>query len=153
MPSDAPQDIQFVEDLAIPEVAAEFRKLIQGINPGAGVSRVSRQMVDDYGLAAQGFPFENGSLDGCTGAHLDAIAAGGSAVVPLRRPQWLQFLRNVAPGNDVISESDHAMRREGIAPRNAARARIDAESKLIRSWIKQQRETPTSDRRLKAKSA
>ena len=85
----APDSIQSVSDLAKPEVAAQFRKLIQGIAPGAGISRFSRAMVDDYDLAAQGFHFENGTLDDCAQAYMDATAAGDLAIVPLWHPQWL----------------------------------------------------------------
>lgn len=89
VPATAPAEITSVTDLAKPEVAALFRKRIQGINPGAGISRFSRQMVTDYGLADLGFHFENGTVEDCTGAALDAVEQGELAVVPLWRPQWL----------------------------------------------------------------
>lgn len=85
----APQHIRSVADLADPQVATLFRKRIQGIGPGAGISRFSRQMVRDYQLDTQGFHFENGSLDECTSAYLDAEASGELAIVPLWHPQWL----------------------------------------------------------------
>ncbi|MEM1161232.1 MAG: glycine betaine ABC transporter substrate-binding protein [Pseudomonadota bacterium] len=174
VPTDAPGEIRSVEDLARPEIARRFRKRIQGINPGAGISRFSRQMVYDYGLAAQGFHFENGTLDDCTGAYLDALAAGELAVIPLWQPQWLhletdlreltdpkgllggqdeatlvlrrdakaklsdeglRFLQKVSPGNAVISAIDHAMCRQGLAPREAARAWIDAHGDVVRQWL------------------
>lgn len=89
IPADAPNDITSVEDLARPEVANQFRKLVQGITPGAGISRFSRQMVEDYGLSQHGFHFQNGTLDDCTGTYLSAVEAGDLAVVPLWHPQWL----------------------------------------------------------------
>ncbi|MEO1490538.1 MAG: glycine betaine ABC transporter substrate-binding protein [Pseudomonadota bacterium] len=174
VPTYAPADLTSVEDLARPDIASQFRKLIQGINPGAGISRFSRQMVDDYGLATLGFHFENGSLDDCTGAFLDTIESEELAVVPLWRPQWLhnevemrelqdprgllggqddatlvlrsdakaklsatglQFLRNVSVGNTGVSEIDHAMCRNGVAPGDAARAWISRNQSLIESWI------------------
>lgn len=174
VPSDAPAGIQSVEDLAKPEIADKFRKLIQGINPGAGISRFSRKMIEEYGLSVQGFYFENDSLDDCTRAYLDAVTARELAILPLWRPQWLhleavvrelsdpkgllggvddatlilrndakhkisdaglRFLCKIAPGNDEISKIDHAICRKGLAPRDAARAWIDAEPKLVESWI------------------
>ena len=89
IPTTAPTEITSVADLAKPEVTALFRKRIQGINPGAGISRFSHQMIMDYGLADLGFHFENGSVEDCTGAALDAVAKGELAVVPLWHPQWL----------------------------------------------------------------
>ena len=89
IPTTAPSEIASVTDLAKPEIAALFRKRIQGINPGAGISRFSRKMVVDYGLADLGFHFENGTVEDCTGAALDAADKGELAVVPLWHPQWL----------------------------------------------------------------
>lgn len=89
IPADAPKEIISVSDLARPEIAAMFRKRIQGIAPGAGISRFSRQMVDIYGLAEHGFHFENGTLDDCTSAYLDAMAAGSLSIMPLWHPQWV----------------------------------------------------------------
>lgn len=89
IPATAPAEIASVTDLAKPEVAAQFRKRIQGITPGAGISRFSRQMVIDYELTDRGFHFENGTVEDCTGAALDAVANGELAVVPLWHPQWL----------------------------------------------------------------
>lgn len=85
----APSHIQSVVDLAKPEVARLFRKRIQGINPGAGISRFSRQMIDQYELKHQGFYFENGSLEDCVNAYIDAEKSGEFAVIPLWHPQWL----------------------------------------------------------------
>ncbi|APX18001.1 hypothetical protein BWR17_19105 (plasmid) [Phaeobacter inhibens] len=89
VPPNAPADLTSVADLARPEIASQFRKLIQGINPGAGISRFSRQMITEYRLDVQGFHFENGTLDDCTSAYLDASLAGDFAVLPLWHPQWL----------------------------------------------------------------
>lgn len=85
----APVGITSVGDLAQPDVAKMFNKRIQGINPGAGISRFSRKMVREYGLQEQGFHFENGTLEACTSAALNAISSGELAVVPLWHPQWL----------------------------------------------------------------
>lgn len=93
IPADAPAEITSVTDLAKPEIAAMFRKRIQGIAPGAGISRFSRQMIESYGLTPLGFHFENGTLDDCTGAYLDALAAGELAIMPLWHPQWVHTER------------------------------------------------------------
>lgn len=159
IPATAPAEITSVTDLAKPEVASLFRKRIQGINPGAGISRFSRQMIIDYGLADLGFHFENGTVEDCTEAALDAVDKGEIAVVPLWHPQWLHqelelrelrdplgllggqdnatlvlrhdaaeklsnsgraYLERVVLGNDVISQIDRIICREGHPPRVAA---------------------------------
>ena len=74
IPTTAPMEITSVVGLSKPEVATQFRKRIQGINPAAGISRFSHQMIIDYGLADLGFHFENGTVEDCTGAALDAVA-------------------------------------------------------------------------------
>ncbi|WP_343211396.1 glycine betaine ABC transporter substrate-binding protein (plasmid) [Aliisedimentitalea scapharcae] len=99
----APQHIRSVADLANPQVAALFRKRIQGIGPGAGISRFSRQMVRDYQLDRQGFHFENGTLDECTSAYLDAEAKGELAIVPLWHPQWLHGQSKLRELEDPLS--------------------------------------------------
>lgn len=109
--ADAPEYIQSVEHLARPEIAAQFRKLVQGITPGAGISRFSRQMIVDYGLEEQGFHFKNGTLDDCTGAYIEATAAGELAVVPLWHPQWLHTearLRELKDPKGLLGGHDDA---------------------------------------------
>lgn len=63
-----------VPSLADPAVAARFpveegsgKRVLQGITPGAGISRFSKEMVDAYGLAEQGWQFRSGSQDDCFG--------------------------------------------------------------------------------------
>ncbi|WP_136443892.1 glycine betaine ABC transporter substrate-binding protein [Pacificoceanicola onchidii] len=109
--ADAPDDIQSVEDLAKPDVAAKLRKLIQGITPGAGISRFSRQMIVDYQLEQHGFHFQNGTVDDCCGAYLDATAAGDLAIVPLWHPQWLHTeakLRELKDPKGLLGGQDDA---------------------------------------------
>ena len=108
---DAPADITSVEDLAKTEVAAWFRKLVQGITPGAGISRFSRQMIVDYGLEEHGFHFENGTVDDYCGAYLEATAAGDLATVPLWHPQWLHTeakLRELKDPKGLLGGQDDA---------------------------------------------
>lgn len=121
IPTTAPTEITSVVDLAKPEVAALFRKRIQGINPGAGISGFSRQMIMDYGLADLGFHFENGTVEDCTGAALDAVAKNELVVVPLWYPQWLHQeveLRELADPMGLLSGQDDAtlvLRRDAAA--------------------------------------
>jgi glycine betaine/proline transport system substrate-binding protein len=84
-----------IEDLARPEIARVFRKRIQGIGEGAGISRFSRAIIQDYGLAGRGFHFENGTLADCADAFEDAVAKSEPCVVPLWHPQFLHHRHKI----------------------------------------------------------
>jgi len=98
VPEYVPVDcVSSVADLARPDVAARMAKRIQGIGPGAGISRFSREIIDAYGLAAHGYHFENGSLDDCVSAFEQAVHEQRWAVVPLWQPQYLHWTHRIRP--------------------------------------------------------
>lgn len=100
-----------VEDLARPEVAARMGKLLQGIHPGAGISRFSRRMMSEYGLEQLGYRFENGSEDDCFRRYEDAVRRGEWVVVPLWHPQFLHHglrLRALAEPKGLLGGRDEA---------------------------------------------
>ncbi len=78
-----------VEDLLRAPALERMDRRIQGINPGAGISRFSKAMVEQYGLAAAGYHFETGSEEDCFGRFEAAAANGEWIVVPLWQPQYL----------------------------------------------------------------
>ncbi len=87
--------VECVADLLKPEVAARMRKAIQGIGPGAGISRFSLEIMQTYRLAEAGYAFHNGSLTDCVDAFESSIAAGEWAVVPLWHPQFLHHRHRI----------------------------------------------------------
>ena len=90
VPDYVPADeVASLADLARPEVARRMTKLVQGIGPGAGISRFSREIIARYGLDRQGYEFRNGSLHDCVGAFERAVSERRWAVVPLWHPQYL----------------------------------------------------------------
>lgn len=78
-----------VDDLRKPEVLARMRRTIQGINPGAGISRFSAAMVEAYGLSQYGYHFRSGTEEECFGTYERAVMAGDWLVIPLWHPQFL----------------------------------------------------------------
>jgi glycine betaine/proline transport system substrate-binding protein len=84
-----------VADLARPEIAAKMGHLIQGINPGAGISRFSREIIKQYGLAEAGYHFENGSEADCFTRYEKSVERGEWIVVPLWHPQFLHHRFNI----------------------------------------------------------
>lgn len=90
VPDYVPADqVNEVADLLRPEVRQRMTPVIQGIGPGAGISRFSRQIMAEYGLEAAGYRFLNGSQEECLTAYEQAVAEERWAVVPLWRPQFL----------------------------------------------------------------
>ena len=81
--------VEQVADLAKPEVAACMDKRVQGIGPGAGISRFSREIIETYRLHECGYTFHNGALKDCTDAFERAYDDRRWVVVPLWHPQYL----------------------------------------------------------------
>ncbi len=64
---------------------------IQGINPGAGITRFSLQMMKDYGLSDVGYEFFSRSEVDCFDAFESAVANKEWVIVPLWKPQFLHY--------------------------------------------------------------
>jgi glycine betaine/proline transport system substrate-binding protein len=150
VPDYVPADeVASVHDLARPEVASRMSRLVQGINPGAGISRFSRAIVEQYGL----------SEAACYTRFEKSVELGDWFVVPLWHPQFLHHrfsiraleepegllggqddatlivreevaqrmtqellaeLTTLHLGNAVVSELDHLICRESLSPLAAA---------------------------------
>lgn len=80
-----------VVDLLKPEVIEKINSTIQGINPGAGITRFSIQMMKEYGLSDAGYEFFPGSEGDCFKAFESAVANNEWVVVPLWKPQFLHY--------------------------------------------------------------
>lgn len=88
-------DISSISDLLKPAVLKKMEKRIQGINPGAGISRFSRAMIEEYQLGAAGYHFVNGSEEECFGAFEKAVSERRWIVIPLWHPQFLHHRYNI----------------------------------------------------------
>lgn len=82
-------DVASVDDLLRPDVLLKMEKRILGINPGAGISRFSRKMIEEYQLADSGYYFENGSEAECYSTFEQAVSEHRWLVIPLWHPQFL----------------------------------------------------------------
>ncbi|MGL6313597.1 glycine betaine ABC transporter substrate-binding protein [Vibrio sp. WXL103] len=83
------ESVAQVSDLVKPDVVAKMNSKIQGINPGAGITRFSIQMMEEYDLTEAGYSFFTGTEDDCFGAFESAVAKGEWVIVPLWKPQFL----------------------------------------------------------------
>ena len=113
-------ELATVEDLRRPGVAAKMIKLIQGIGPGAGISRFSREIIARYGLSDAGYEFRNGTLDECVGAYERAVAQRQWVVIPFWYPQFLHNaykIRALSEPHGLLRGKDQAtltVRKEAV---------------------------------------
>lgn len=90
VPDYVPEDeVAQVADLLKPPALDRMERLIQGINPGAGISRFSKAIVEQYGLDHAGYEFRTGTEEDCFGRFIEAVDGRRWVVVPLWHPQWL----------------------------------------------------------------
>ncbi|WP_415405787.1 glycine betaine ABC transporter substrate-binding protein [Sulfurovum sp. CS9] len=82
-------EISQISDLLKPQVVKKMRKIIQGIGIGAGITRFSIKMMDEYGLKKVGYEFKTGTQDECVAAYEDAVKKKKWVIVPLWQPQFL----------------------------------------------------------------
>lgn len=100
-----------VADLAHPEVAERMTLTIDGINPGAGISRFSARMVAEYGLDQAGYTFTPGTEPAFIARVEQGIADREWFVIPLWRPQYLNRLhrlRAIAEPKGLLGTVDAA---------------------------------------------
>jgi glycine betaine/proline transport system substrate-binding protein len=112
VPDYVPQDdVAEIADLLKPPALQRMERLIQGINPGAGISRFSKTMVHEYGLDEVGYEFRTGTEAQCFGRFIEAVAAGRWVVIPLWHPQWLHHryrIRELEDPKRLLGGRDHA---------------------------------------------
>jgi len=95
VPSYVPAVVAGVSDLLREPALSRMERLIQGINPGAGISRFSAAIVSDYGLDAAKYEFRTGTEQDCFGRFEEAIAASRWVVIPLWHPQALHHRHKI----------------------------------------------------------
>ncbi|MFI9387092.1 glycine betaine ABC transporter substrate-binding protein [Kutzneria sp. NPDC052558] len=112
VPPYVPEDaVAEVADLSRPDVVTRMNPVIDGINPGAGISRFSARMVVDYGLDSHGYGFVPGTEDGFIKRVEQGIADREWFVIPLWRPQFLNRrhgLRVLADPKGLLGSIDAA---------------------------------------------
>lgn len=85
-----PSQVASITDLLKPQVAAHMQPVIQGIGPGAGITRFSLSAMREYGLEASGlYHFRTGTQAECVAAFEQLVAEQRWGVVPLWHPQFL----------------------------------------------------------------
>ncbi len=113
VPDYVPEEVvSQISDLLKPEVVKRTNKHIQGINPGAGITRFSIEMMDQYGLSDVGYHFHSGSEEDCFGAYERAVENNEWVIVPLWKPQFLHHLftiRELKEPKGLLGSVDRAV--------------------------------------------
>lgn len=101
-----------VSDLLKPDVLSRMNKEIQGINPGAGITRFSIKMMEEYSLNNAGYVFLTGSEEDCFNAFERAVEKKEWLVVPLWKPQFLHYkytIREIVEPKGLLGIVDRAL--------------------------------------------
>lgn len=110
-------DVNSIEDLR--GRAAEFGGTITGIDPGAGLSRVTRdQMIPQYGLEGQ-YALQTSSTTAMLASLQRAVDAHQPIVVTLWHPHWAYAkfpIKDLADPRGAMGEAEqiHAVGRRGF---------------------------------------
>jgi glycine betaine/proline transport system substrate-binding protein len=127
-------DVESISDLKSEEMAEKLDGTITGIDPGAGLTRKSKNAIEDYGLGNM-YNLQTSSGAGMTAALDRAVKREEPIVVTGWSPHWkfgaydLKYLED--PKNSLGSfERVHAIARQGFYQDN-----IDAAMTLSRMWI------------------
>ncbi len=113
VPDYVPEDaVAEVADLTKPEVIEKMLPKIQGINPGAGITRFSIEMMKEYGLSNAGYEFFTGTEEDCFSAFENAVANKEWGIVPLWKPQFLHYrydIREIKDPKGLLGIVDRAV--------------------------------------------
>jgi glycine betaine/proline transport system substrate-binding protein len=117
VPSYIPEsELSSIEDLKKPEVREKLDRTITGIDPGAGLTRLSKQAIDDYGLD---YELQVSSGAGMTAALERAVRRNDWIVATGWSPHWIfgaYDLRYLRDPKGVLGsyERIHALARKGF---------------------------------------
>ncbi|MDX3926171.1 MAG: glycine betaine ABC transporter substrate-binding protein [Shinella sp.] len=134
VPAYVPQDaIGSIEDLQKEEVKEKLRSTVQGIDPGAGLTRLSEQALKDYGL--DGYRLQISSEAGMLTTVDRAIRSQDWFVATAWSPHWMfgkYELRYIEDPRKSLGEAEHVdvLARKGFAEDNPAVAGFLSRMKL-----------------------
>jgi len=125
VPDNVPTSISQILDLLQDAALNRMDRLIQGINPGAGISRLSSAIITTYKLDHAGYHFRPGTEQDCFGRFEEAVAQSRWVVVPLWHPQALHHRYKIRALAEPLGLSGGADKATVIIRREAA-ARIES---------------------------
>ncbi|VEP18175.1 Glycine betaine abc transporter substrate-binding protein [Hyella patelloides LEGE 07179] len=102
VPDYLPNNIKSIVDLARPEVAAQMNQVIQGIGSGAGITRLSQEVMSRYNLETAGYEFRTGTEQDWVDAFDQGVSAENGIIIPLWQPQYLNQAYEIRRLNDPL---------------------------------------------------
>jgi glycine betaine/proline transport system substrate-binding protein len=135
VPAYVPDSITSIADLTSEEAVEMFDGRIQGIDPGAGLMRLSNEAMDVYGLEDAGYELISASGAAMTAALDRAIQREEGIVVTGWSPHWMfgaYDLRYLEDPEGVLGGPERvvALARQGFYQEN-----VDAASFFARMYI------------------
>lgn len=105
-------EVSEISDLHKQHVLEKMRPAIQGVCPGAGITRSSINMMNLYGLSETGYRFFTGCEECCYSTLEQAIKNKEWVVVPLWKPNYLHLQYNIRELKDpkkLLGTTDRAV--------------------------------------------
>lgn len=96
----ANKGVSSIEDLKNPLFSQIIDKEINGIGMGAGISRFSIEIMNEYGLNINGYFFRSNSPDAFYKIVENKLINKENFVIPLWHPQYLHHIFNLYPLKD-----------------------------------------------------
>uniref|UniRef100_UPI001CBF2E6A glycine betaine ABC transporter substrate-binding protein n=1 Tax=Chryseobacterium sp. OSA05B TaxID=2862650 RepID=UPI001CBF2E6A len=93
----AKKGVTSIADLTRREITSIMSKKINGIGMGAGISRFSLEIMDDYGLGDIGFEFITNSPENFNNLVEAQLKARQNFIIPLWHPQYLHHMFDIFP--------------------------------------------------------
>ncbi|KQW72738.1 glycine betaine ABC transporter substrate-binding protein [Ensifer sp. Root127] len=114
-------ELNSIEDLQKPEIKEKLTSTVQGIDPGAGLTRLSEKALKDYGL--DGYKLQISSEAGMLTALDRAIRTEKWFVATSWSPHWMfgkYELRYIADPKGSLGEAEHVdvLARQGFKQDN-----------------------------------
>ncbi|WP_028311122.1 glycine betaine ABC transporter substrate-binding protein [Derxia gummosa] len=118
VPDYVPAEVKSISDLSKPEYASKFSGKVQGIDQGAGITRLSAQTLKDYGLEGQ-YKLVTASDAAMVLAIDKATRKGDWIIATAWNPHWLfskYKMRYLEDPKKSLggAESIHALARKGL---------------------------------------
>ena len=104
--------INKITDLLKPSIKVKTLNNIQGIGDGAGITRFSKSVMKNYGLALSGYEFKTGSQEDCINAYEQSVAENKWVIVPIWQPQFLHhkyIIRELEDPKGLLGGKDRAV--------------------------------------------
>jgi len=133
VPNYIPEDqLKSIEDLKKEEVADKLDNKIQGIDPGAGLMRLSDETIEEYGLD---YELVSASGAAMTAALDRAIKRNEWIVVTGWRPHWMFGKYDLRYLEDPKGTLGKAERVHVVARKNFYQDNVEAAMMLTRMWL------------------